>query len=132
MPCKTWNNLSAFRCVPGVRAVARARHGFIVKAQRSAILWQVKYGCHPNDNSNISQVVKLSSRWFSVPFTRHYLLFCTWDGKKQRTLLFKKPLFGRKRPQFSEYFIRVLLVKVRLSFRFTVLSVTQSDLSERG
>lgn len=33
----------------------RVRRGFVVKARPSAILWQVKYGCHPDDKSNISR-----------------------------------------------------------------------------
>lgn len=32
----------------------RVRRGFVIKARPSAVLWQVKYGCHPDDKSNIS------------------------------------------------------------------------------
>lgn len=75
MSCKaSVSNLSAFVVLHDVGG-PHAGHGFLVKAQRSAILWQVKYGCHSDDNSNITRVVKMSTRGVSVPFTRRYLFF---------------------------------------------------------
>lgn len=103
MSCKaSVSNLSAFVVLHNVGG-PHVGHGFLVKAQRSAILWQVKYGCHSDDNSNITRVVKMSTRGVSVPFTRRYLFF--WlhiQGKRnnRRTLPFHKHCMGRKNFNF--------------------------------
>lgn len=81
----------------------RVRRGFVVKARPSAILWQVKYGCHPDDKSNISrsrQNVNSSSlsatTTLSVPS-------CGRRARKRtgRTLPFHKRYTGTKEFQFS-------------------------------
>lgn len=103
MSCKaSVSNLSAFVVLHDVGG-PHVGHGFLVKAQRSAILWQVKYGCHSDDNSNITRVVKMSTRGISVPFTRRYLFFWSHiQGKRnnRRTLPFHKHCMGRKNFNF--------------------------------
>lgn len=92
----------------------RVRRGFVVKARPSAILWQVKYGCHPDDKSNISRSRQnVNSSSLSATRRRYLFLLVAAAHGKERGEPFRSINVTRGRKNFNFLLTLYVLIAAR-------------------